>query len=156
MKLTPIEKTDRMFLEIRRLSDASFTGVEIPPVQVLRQEYDLGDVFVRMCDNKPCDNSVSSFLILREKMNEPYIWSLATDKNHRGEGLASSLLHEVDTFVKTLPGVQRRGFTGIGLTTHVNNPAQKLYFDHGYRVRQVLDNYYLGGDGLYMRKEVLC
>jgi len=154
MKIQPIEKSDWLFSEIKRLTSESFTGVEVPPVQVLRKEFEIGDIFVRAAtEGEPM---IRAYLILREKMNEPYIWSLATDRAHRGQGLAASLLNEVDEFVKTLPTAKRRGMTGIGLTTHVNNPAQKLYFDHGYRVKQVLDNYYLGGDGLYMRKEVLC
>lgn len=154
MRVYPVEKTEWLFSEIKRLTNESFTGVEVPPVRVLRTEFEIGDIFIRTAtEGEP---KVLAYLILREKMNEPYIWSLATDKAHRGQGLASSLLKEVDEFVKTLPEAKRRGITGVGLTTHVNNPAQKLYFDHGYRVKQLLDNYYLGGDGLYMRKEVLC
>jgi ribosomal protein S18 acetylase RimI-like enzyme len=154
MKIAPIEKSDWLFIEIRRLTNESFQGVEVPPVQVLRREFEVDDIFVRM--NTEGEPALRAYLILSEKYGEPYIWSLATDKPYRGQGLAASLLTEVDEFVKTLPTAKRRGITGVGLTTHVNNPAQKLYFDHGYRVKQVLDNYYLGGDGLYMRKEVLC
>lgn len=147
MMLQPIEKNDWTFIEINRITKESFTGVEVPPIQVLRREYDLGDIFVRVTtEGEP---RIRSYAIVSEKWNQPYIWSLATDNRDRGQGLASSLLKEIEEYER------KKGEREINLTTHVNNPAQKLYFDHGYRVKNVIDNYYLGGfDGLLMRKEL--
>jgi len=154
MRLQPHEKTDEMFASIKRISDESFTGVEVPPVHFLRQQFDIGDVFIQRDRRWPPVESgkVIAFAILARKFGEPYIWSLATDKAWRKKGLASLLLGEIDERVKEIPN----RVIGIGLTTHVDNPAQKLYFDHGYRVKNVLDNFYFGADGLFMRKEIIC
>jgi len=147
--LHPMEKSDRIFKEINELSKESFTGIEIPPIGLLREQFDAGDVFVIVSDNDETPGKVLSFAIVTTRWDEPYIWITATDRVHRGQGLATHILGEIDEFVR------KTGRYGVGLVTHVNNPAQKLYFDRGFRVVRVLPNYYVGFDGLMMRKELL-
>lgn len=150
MILTASEKTDSVFIEVNAITKESFSGYELPPVGVLRDHFDAYDVFVLKATWPPAEaGKIVSYAIVSEKHGEPYIWSLATRINWRGQGLASGLLEDIETFAR-----EKRAY-GVGLTTNVNNPAQKLYFDHGYRVYQVLANYYLGSNGLYMRRE-LC
>jgi ribosomal protein S18 acetylase RimI-like enzyme len=144
MRLTHEDRT-RSFESILRIHDASFSGSERAPRDLLQNIVDTGEVFVRLSG----DGEYRCFALLTEKFGEPYIWAIATDPLYRGKGLASSLLDEIAEYV------QRNHLHGIGLTTQCDNPAQKLYFDKGYRVRRVLSGYYgLGSDGLFMRREL--
>ena len=80
----------------------------------------------------------------------PYIWSVATYPAYRGKGLATALIHEFEKHYIAL------GYDRSWLHTKVENPAQKLYFDLGYRVASFVPHIYgLGRHGLTMRKQLV-
>lgn len=145
MRLQEIKKTDALFDRIDEITKLSFAGVEIPPRDILRYEFGRGDVFVAGSDI----GTVDSYAILIRKYGGPYLWSIATDPRWRGNGLASQLLNEIEEVSRDA------GEFEVSLMTHVDNPAQKLYFDHGYRVLKHIPKYYVTGDGLFMRRK-LC
>jgi ribosomal protein S18 acetylase RimI-like enzyme len=153
MRLEDNEKTGLIFERIWDITKASFDGVELPPRSILEHEYGQGTVFITKATWPPVDaGKIVSYALLREKYGEPYLWAIATDPEWRGKGLAGGLLREVENFVKYI----LKDAAGIGLATNVNNPAQKLYFDHGYRVIKHLPGYYgQGNNGLFMRRPLL-
>jgi ribosomal protein S18 acetylase RimI-like enzyme len=141
MRLADWQKTDTVFDRIWDITKASFSGIELPPQSILHYEFGRGQVFVN-------DPVIDCYSILSEKFGEPYIWAIATDPAERGRGLAGKVLDEIEDYVREL-----KNATGIGLTTNTNNPAQKLYFDKGYRVLKHLPGYYGPGEsGLFMRR----
>lgn len=149
MKLHPVEKSDRLFQEMYQITKDSFDADEVPPVGMFRQQFDVADVFVKVGLKEPTPGNVLSFAIVTRRFGFPFIWEIATAKEWRNKGLASAILDEISEYSRA------KGELGIGLITRVDNPSQKLYFDKGYRVTEVLRRYYPGKDGLYMKKEVL-
>jgi ribosomal protein S18 acetylase RimI-like enzyme len=93
------------------------------------------------------ESGIRSALISDIVNHAPYIWSLATNPSHRGQGLAKSLLVEFEKHYKDA------GYTNAWLHTRVENPAQKLYFDAGYRIASFEPNVYGPRQhGITMRK----
>lgn len=77
----------------------------------------------------------------------PLLRSVAVLPEWRGQGLGGFLLKEIEKYFKTQSAVK------IILHCKVDNPAQKLYFDAGYRVTARIRNYYAPeGDGLEMER----
>ena len=138
-------RQDNTFEEIAAINYAAFDPMERAPNGILRNIFDTGDVFVTYSP----DGKVLAYAFLTEKLNEPYVWSIAVHENYRGQGLASHLLDEVEDFVRATSTAN-----GILLTVHVNNAmAQRLYLAKGYRVLKFLTNYYGSNEsGLMMRR----
>lgn len=149
MKLGAHEKSDRIFKEMYEITKDSFDADEVPPIGVMRQQFDVGDVFVKVGLKVPTPGNVLSFAIVTRRFGLPFIWEIATAKQHRGQGLASSILDEI------VEHVRKSGEFGVGLITRIDNPSQTLYFKKGYRVADILRRYYPGKDGLYMKRDVL-
>jgi ribosomal protein S18 acetylase RimI-like enzyme len=139
-------KQDNTFEEIAAINYASFGPKQRAPNDILRNRFDTSDVFVTY---SPDGKRVVAFALLAEKLNEPYVWVIATHENYRGQGLAGHLLDEIEEFVRATNTA-----TGIWLTVHVNNAkAQRLYLEKGYRVLKFLTNYYGSNEsGLAMRR----
>lgn len=79
----------------------------------------------------------------------PYIWSVATYPAYRGKGIATSLIQEFEKHYKSA------GYTKAWLHVKAENPAQKLYFDLGYRIASFEPNIYGPHvHGLIMRKSL--
>lgn len=135
------EKDDLLFGEIQRITEQSFFGVERPNELALRHMFDTGDVFVD--DN---GNVIRGYALVTKVAGQPWLSSIATRTGWRKFGVASGLLDEIITYYK------ERGFDIIDLTVNVNNPAQKLYFDKGWRASRVLLNYYGSDSGIRMRR----
>lgn len=83
------------------------------------------------------NGSISGFLISRLTEAGVNVYNVAVLPEYRGQGIATSLLTECHQFY--------RGHPLIYLHVNVNNPAQKLYFDLGYRASSFIQNLY--GDG---------
>lgn len=131
------------FYVIKAISDSAFDGIERPPEMALRYQYDHCDLFIHEIEHE-----VVAYAIVVTDGGEPYIWSLATKKEFRDRGIASGLLWEIvecylDKHAKC-----------IALTVNVNNPAQKLYFDYGFRAVKVTPRYYGENAGLRMRRSL--
>ena len=83
------------------------------------------------------NGKVMGFLISRiveDKLAN--IYNVSVLPEYRGQGIATALFKECHEFY--------RG-NSLCLHVNVNNPAQKLYFDLGYRVLSIKENFY--GDG---------
>lgn len=75
---------------------------------------------------------ISGFLI-GQPIDGATIHTVAVLEEFRGNGIGAKLLTTFENFYK---GCEH------WLYVNENNPAQKLYFDFGYRVRDVLKDYY--------------
>jgi ribosomal protein S18 acetylase RimI-like enzyme len=130
---------------LHEINEAAYSGIQRPsPV-----EFDdmLGNrVFVSRAHIEDGGN-IYGFAICRDGDWSPYLWSLAVDPEYQGRGVGGNLLREVIKYYTLAKAMGR----DLSLHVHPDNPAQKLYFDYGFRVRSIAKNWYRPeGDGLYM------
>jgi ribosomal protein S18 acetylase RimI-like enzyme len=145
LHLTQKQATTEDFNQIQEISDESFEGVERPPIGILWTHFLTDDVFVSRSTGS--ESTITAFAIVTDRVGGPYIWSIATHPGLRGCGLGTKLLREIEEHYR-LAGCQ-----SISLTCKPTNPAQKLYFDRGYRVENVIRGYYGSeGNGLFFRR----
>jgi ribosomal protein S18 acetylase RimI-like enzyme len=136
------DKSGQLLAVLWNISKASFDGVDSPPPTMFAARYYEQDVWIQAWGD-----FVVGYAIVERRLGEPYIWSIAVDEKYRHRGIASAILKELEGYYRS------KGFQGIALAVKVDNPAQKLYFDAGYRVIKVLADYYQPeGDGLLMRR----
>jgi ribosomal protein S18 acetylase RimI-like enzyme len=88
---------------------------------------------------------IVGFALVRTSGN-PYVWSIAVDKAFQGRGVGGNLLREIIKFYTLAKA------SGINLHVHEDNPAQSLYFSYGFRVQDVIKDYYAPKNGLLMRR----
>lgn len=135
-------KDPAVFAKIDALNTFAFPSDYRASSLSLQFAYENGDTFITAVGER-----YLAFAIVTKQNGQPHLWAIGTDPRYRGEGIGGRLLDEVINIY------QREAYEYIELTVRVDNPAQKLYFDKGFRVRQVLKNYYDGGfDGLRMRR----
>lgn len=94
------------------------------------------------------DDNIVGFALIRSDADSSYLRSIAVSPEYQGRGIAKFLLRYIIAHLKAAG-------QPIILNVHVNNPAQKLYFDEGFRVIGVLRNYYPGekpSTGITMQK----
>lgn len=140
-----LQRDDFHFHLIKQISDESFDGLERPSELTLRYQYDNCELFVWSSTGY----DLAAFaMVVSEFSGGPYIWSIATKKDLRGRGFATGLLKEIITFYT------EKHEELIDLTVSTDNPAQKLYFDHGFRVVRVIPRYYGATSGLRMRRSL--
>jgi ribosomal protein S18 acetylase RimI-like enzyme len=152
---TAYNSTD--FDRIMEISDACYEGVERPPRETMKDMVEVCDIFLaKRClmndpDSPSCENHstdpIVGFALVRTVVH-PYIWSIAVAKKFQGRGVGGNLLREIIKWY-TLQKAQE-----IKLHVHEDNPAQKLYWDYGFRVKSVEEGYYMPKDGLVMRREL--
>ena len=134
------QPTNEQYVQCLNIYRRSFDGVERAPDGVFKTNFDAGTIFVE------CQDQIVGFAITRAVCGA-YLWAIATEPMYRGEGIAGRLLQEIDRHCRSM------NYEAINLTVKTTNPAQKLYFDNGYRVVKFLRRYYLdGGDGILMRR----
>lgn len=141
MRMT--EKGSAEFDIVRDLNERSFPADLRAGYLALQFAFDNGEVFAEQLS--PPFGAYRAFAVVTTQNGQPFLWAIGTAPQWRGHGIAGRLLEEIIAFYQ--------GKDYIDLTVHVDNPAQKLYFDHGWRVKQVLRGYYKGQiDGLRMRR----
>ncbi|PWT75572.1 MAG: hypothetical protein C5B59_08820 [Bacteroidetes bacterium] len=144
MKLTQEQKLE-MTDKIWSITVQCYRGVELPTREKIERIVRQGDVFV-----EEWYREVVSYVIVSPDYNPPLIRSVATLPSARGQGLATRLMWEVERYYRSV--------NAPALVLHVRpeNPAQKMYFDCGYRVTKYLKGYYAPeGDGLEMELKLL-
>lgn len=88
---------------------------------------------------------VVGYVITALKEGNPYLTQVGVHKDYRGAGIGTELIRAAESCYPS--------GSLMWLETEVNNPAQKLYFDLGYRVRGFCKNLYgVGKDGIAMYK----
>lgn len=97
------------------------------------------------------DNIVVGFVIYLITFNSSTIYQIATRKEFRNKGIASSLLNEMEkTFIKD--GEDKVEFVTLEVRKS-NLVAQNLYKKNGYEEITIKKNYYSNGeDAIYMVK----
>lgn len=145
MKLTDAEK--KTYLDqLWNITTRCYTGVEVPDYPFFDRCVRSGDVFVVLMKNQ-----IVGYALVDTETHplEVLLRSIAVLKGWRQHGIGSRLLAEIDEYYRN------DGRYRINLHCKIDNPAQTLYFKHGYRVVKRIQNYYRPeGDGLEMRKDL--
>ena len=90
------------------------------------------------------EGSVLSGFLIGQSVSGALLHTVAVLEEFRGNGIGAELLTTFQNFYKDCT---------LWLYVIEHNPAQKLYFDFGYRVRDVVkDYYYPDQSGLLMVK----
>lgn len=128
------------FARLLAINDICYTGVQRPSPAEFQGMLANSTVFAarsQTVDRTP----ILGFAIVRPE-NIPYLWSIAVLPAYWGRGFGSTLLREV---ISVYPEMY--------LHVKPDNPAQKLYFDFGFRVSYIAKRWYKNeGDALYMRR----
>jgi ribosomal protein S18 acetylase RimI-like enzyme len=82
---------------------------------------------------------IIGFLIGLLKHGIPYVNNVTVSEKHRKQGIATKLFTKFETHYGAEQRIENRKFW---LQVKADNPAQKLYFDLGYRVGWVDEHYY--------------
>lgn len=148
MKLTEQQKSEQLG-RLWEITENVYTGAQLPTREFFNQCVSSGDVFAEWI---PSGGRIIGYaLVNRDWADDPksLLRSIAVVKAWRSHGIASRLLAEIEIYYKAL------GSRALILHCKVDNPAQTLYFRHGYRVTHVLRRYYQEeGDGLEMRRDL--
>lgn len=79
----------------------------------------------------------------------PYLQSIAVSKEYQGHGIAYCMLQCAERYYS------EQDCNYLLLETHVDNPAQKLYFDFGFRVCEFKEDLYGAQEnGIAMMKAI--
>jgi ribosomal protein S18 acetylase RimI-like enzyme len=120
------------YLSIRSIDELSFADPE--PEWFLREALEKGKAWVFEEDRK-----IQGFLVGKLKHGLPYIHNVSVKKEFRNKGIAAALFSK---FEEHYGAAQKPENSAFWLQVSCNNPAQKLYFDLGYRVGFVDEHYY--------------
>jgi ribosomal-protein-alanine N-acetyltransferase len=95
---------------------------------------------------KDCDtiqgvynNRIAGYVLGEVESDAGHIVSLTVDPAYRRMGFGSKLMEAAEVFYK------KKGMKKIRLEVHLDNPAQILYFNLGYRVNGFKPKYYANG-----------
>ena len=145
------------FQRVMEINDACYSGDFRPPREIMQDMISISDVSLARVNENDFSHSfpedltdeyyVIGFAIVRNA-SQPYIWNIAVDPAFQGRGVAGNMLREI---------IRRYTLEKCkSITLHVNaeNPAQKLYYDYGFRVIAVEENYFNPDAGLLMERKL--
>jgi ribosomal protein S18 acetylase RimI-like enzyme len=135
---------------ILRINEAAYSDDLRPPSSLVTSMLVNCDLFIaKECDPWPHRLATPIGFAIVQEMECPYLFSIAVHPDCQGRGVGGNLLREV---TKTYY-LQKRDY--LRLHVHVDNPAQKLYYDYGFRVIDISKDYYATGQhGLLMEKKL--
>jgi ribosomal protein S18 acetylase RimI-like enzyme len=128
------------------ISDACYTGDFRPPRETVADMISVSDVFLAKT-GLASQEQIIGFCIVKN-ISQPYIWSIAVDPKFQGRGVGGNILREV---IRTYTLSKQKEIT---LHVDCTNSAQKLYYDYGFRVVSVEENYFEPNDGLMMVRKL--
>lgn len=131
--------------EVYELIVRSFDKAEVPPYEVFVGMAAVGDMWVAVED----DVIIGVILVNPRGGIDAYVHIVAVDLRFRHRGVAGNLLRQVSLYYAD------KKYKFASLHVHIDNPAQTLYYDNGFRVYEVIKNHYpdyANTRGLLMRK----
>lgn len=150
MRIVPgVRKADRA--RLWEISQKCYVGDDLVSTECFESTLDVSDVWVahwEYGDWSPYPmlanySSVIGFIAVEEKIG-PYIWNVAVDPAFQARGIGGNLLRQACQWLMA------HDRNSISLHVNAKNPAQKLYFDYGFRVKAVVPQLYGLEDGLSM------
>lgn len=136
---------------LHQIMQLCFEGVELPDPGMFNTMLNTSDVWVY---EHPA-NTIVGFVIMNFSSwweeHIPYLWVMAVDPAHRGQGFASHLLQFVMDYYLNIGE-----WKSMSLHTRTNNHAAiGLYNKHGFESTLFCPGYYgAGQDGMLMRRRL--
>ena len=128
---------------LHHINESSFVEEERPSRTEFYSMITTSDVFITSLD------SPVGFAIVHTLGASPYLWHFAVAPRQRGQGLGRELLNYIRDYYRA------KDCKEIRLHVRPDNPAQKLYFDVGYRVYRIAKDHYASGKDALMMKQKL-
>jgi len=136
------------FERVMEINNLCYKGIYCPPRDLMANYTKVSDVFVARAGGSHGDEEkIVGFAIVRNVI-QPYIWNIAVDPAFQSRGLGGNLLREI---IRTYTLAK---CSTITLHVDATNPAQTLYYDYGFRVISVEENYFDPNDGLLMERKL--
>ena len=144
------------FQRVMEINDACYEGVYRPPRETMSDMISVSDVVIARIDpngepyifgDRSVEDAIIGFAIVRNPA-QPYLWNIAVSPAYQNKGVAGNLLREI------IRKYTLDKYSQITLHCNAKNPAQKLYFDHGFRVVAVEKNYFNPDAGLLMERKL--
>lgn len=123
------------FEELFALNNLCYCVDERPTRSEFEQMVRESEVWI---DDWPAGQIVSGIIVNERVARFPYLWSVFVTPRLQGCGYGTALLKFVC-----------EKYPNLELHVRTDNPAQKLYFDHGFRVVEIYPKWYLI-DGVYV------
>jgi ribosomal protein S18 acetylase RimI-like enzyme len=136
------------YVECLNINRECFDLTERAPDGIFLNRWDNGVIFIAYGGSTSRGNRIIGFAVVTNQNGTPFLWVIAVRPDSRRHGVAGRLLEEIQDWAVS------NSKPKIELTVKSTNPAQKLYFDAGYRVVKFLRGYYPDGDGLLMRRKI--
>lgn len=125
------------------ITNQCFEGAELPSREQFDAAYDVGEIFIVSEGDKV--KGYALMTLAYGCYTGPYIQSITVLPEHRGQGLGSQLITEVEDFCRNVNEVK------IKLHCKRDSTVVQWYTKMGYEVVKVLKNYYAPeGDGIEM------
>lgn len=142
MRIRGYKKTD--FDDVLDINNKTFSGDQRPPISTLREMISISDVWVATVSDDDIlfvPDRVIGFAIVKPssvegKDQQAYVWQTAVSPDLQRRGIGGNLLREVIGYYT------KKKYASIRLHCHYDNPAQKLYFDYGFRVTDIAWGFY--------------
>jgi ribosomal protein S18 acetylase RimI-like enzyme len=141
------------FERLLAINDECYAGVERPTPFEFTSMLKHTDVFLAR-EVILGEDTIIGFAICKPSSlitqgRGPYLWSIAVSKDFQGRGVGGNLLREV---IKNYTLAKEKAIT---LHCKPDNPAQKLYFDYGFRIEGIAPHWYGRNEkGLFMRRSL--
>jgi len=149
MRITGFKHKDD-FERVMEINNLCYKGIYCPPRDLMADYTTVSDVYVARVDHDlvaGIEGKIAGFAIVRNVF-QPYIWNIAVDPKYQGRGVGGNLLREI---IRTYTLAKCEN---ISLHVDASNPAQKLYYDYGFRVKWVEEKYFDPEDGLLMERKL--
>lgn len=131
------------FEELFALNNLCYCVDERPDRAEFEQMVTTSEVWV---DRGESPKIISCIIVNERVARFPYLWSVFVHPDYRKRAYASYLI-----------GKMKEKYSSMELHVRTDNSAQKLYFDHGFRVVEILPKWYrIDGKfvpGLKMRRD---
>lgn len=132
-------------IALHEINALSFVGEELPSPATLNDMLEQSLVFVA----KEGEKILGFALVFKRNSCESYLWVIAVHPEYRGKGVGSFLIRRAAACARFVDKCER-----MTLNCRPDNPAQKLYLNHGFRVVRVDEDFYgIKQPALFMQKE---
>jgi ribosomal protein S18 acetylase RimI-like enzyme len=138
-----------------QINDECFEGLQRPPEKDFKAMLSVSETWIARLEGDAVilsdeNQGIVGFIIINREYGS-YVWSMAVDPEYQARGIGGNLLR------KAMLWCREQGDKEMRLHVHVDNPAQMLYFNYGFRVCNIAWGYYgegAEGRGLLMKKKL--
>lgn len=136
------------------LNNLCFDEKHRPEEELLRRYIGVSDIWLAWTPTND-GPKIIGYALVDPGYDSAYLTQIAVHPDFQRRGIAGNLLREVcGYFTYKTSGVAGK-YRNIRLHVAIDNPAQRLYYNQGFRVFDIAKKFYKDeSDALYMKKEL--